>query len=408
MGKLGTIGISAAAFAVAAFLPIKFAAAQDFGQQWIDRVTHEIEQERGPLQPKAFSWNAAAGVQYSYDNNIFLTESNKKSDNIIIPFVQANLGYTSSNLELEADLLADYKYYVKENPDDDEERVFLRARQTSSRWNFEISELFLNVSDPSGVVFLNRVSRIVSTTTPKLAFDLGRNWAFELGGYYQFVRFQDQPYSGGQENDNFGIDVGFVYRTPWAFDLIAQFGYWNINYLTDQLAGGTPDVHGYTYRVGFRGDVIERLHLEALAGYGQVSTDFFVTTGNDINEGTFVANVNLRYEATDKVDFFLDFYRMYTFEGFGDPYQLVNSVVVGAKISLTEDFSLTGRVQYDKSSSALNVDRNYYSAGATASYKFTSHWLFDGGATYRGGKTENVGTVRFSDFIISLGLAFTW
>src|SRR5581483_1218893 len=114
MGKLGVIGLSAAAFAVAALLPVREAAAQDFGQSWIDRITHELEQERGPLQPKAFTWNASAGVQYAFDNNVFLVQNNKDSDSIIIPFVQANFSYAESRFELEADLLANYKFYTKE------------------------------------------------------------------------------------------------------------------------------------------------------------------------------------------------------------------------------------------------------------------------------------------------------
>src|SRR5882672_195516 len=218
MGKLGVFGIAVAASAVAAFLPAREATAQDFGQQWIDRITHLQEQERGPLNAKPFNITGDAGVQYAFDNNIFLTQNDKTSDSNVIPFVQANFNYSESRFELEGSVLANYKIYVKENPDDDEERVFLRARQSSSRWNFEITEIFQNVSDPSGVVFLNRVSRVVSTTTPKMAFDIGKNWIFELGGQLQLVRFQDQPYSDGQENNNFNIDLGIVYRTPWAFD----------------------------------------------------------------------------------------------------------------------------------------------------------------------------------------------
>src|SRR5579883_1159683 len=207
MGKLGISSLAVLAGLAAGLLPARMAAAQDFGQGWIDRITHEIEQERGPLTPKAFNWTADVGVEYAFDNNIFLTQTDKKSDSIIIPFVQAGLSYAEPHFDVEASLLADYKYYVKENPDDDEERVFVRARQTSNRWNFEVSELFLNVSDPSGVLFLNRVSRIVSTTVPKIAVDLGRSFSFEVAGNIQIVRFGEQPYRDGQDNNNFSFDL---------------------------------------------------------------------------------------------------------------------------------------------------------------------------------------------------------
>jgi len=410
MGKLGVIGLSAAAFAVAALLPVREAAAQDFGQSWIDRITHAQEQERGPLQPKAFAWTADAGIQYAFDNNIFLAPSgSRKSDSIVIPFVQAGLTYTEPRFDVEASFLADYKYYTKEDADDDEERLYVRARQTSSRWNFEISELFEHVSDPSGVTFLDRVSRFVSSTVPKMAFDIGHSWALEVGGQIQIVRFQDQPYADGQNNTNFNVDLGVVYRTAWGFDVLGQFGYYNINYIADQsVTNGTPDVFGYTYRAGFRGKLLERLSLEALVGYGSVSTDYFASTGNDINESTFVADLRFRYEATDKIDFFLDFTRQYAFLGFGDPFTQLNTATLLARIELTQEFSLRGRLQVERSESALNVTRTYYGATIGAAYKFNAHWVVDGDIGYRGGKTENVGMVKFSDILADIGIAFSW
>ena len=241
MGKLGVVGLTVAAGVLAALLPSRRADAQDFGQSWIDRITHELEQERGPLQAKPVTVAAEAGVNFSYDNNIFLTKQNKTSDTIITPFVQVNFNYGEPKFDVEASLLADYKIYAKEKADDDEERLFIRARQTASRWNFEISELLQNVSDPAGVLFLNRVSRVISNTVPKVAFDIGRQWAVEFGANIQIVRFQDPLFSSQQENNSFSVDGAVVYRTPWAFDLVAQIGYYNINYTLPQDQGGTPD-----------------------------------------------------------------------------------------------------------------------------------------------------------------------
>jgi len=158
MGKLGVVGLTVAAVVLAALLPSREAGAQDFGQAWIDRITHELERERGPLEAKPVNYSADVGVEYAFDNNIFLTQTGKKSDSIIIPFVQANLAYGEPRFDIEASLLADYKRYIKEwQTSDDEERLYVRARQTSSRWNFEISEIFQNVSDAAGLLFINRV-----------------------------------------------------------------------------------------------------------------------------------------------------------------------------------------------------------------------------------------------------------
>jgi len=409
MGKLGVVGLTLAAVVVAALLPSREAGAQDFGQSWIDRITHELEQERGPLQPKPVTYNVDTGVNYAFDNNIFLTKTDKKSDSIIIPFVQASIAYAEPRFDLEARLLADYKFYAKEDADDDEERVFLRARQTSSRWNFEISEIFQNVSDPAGLLFIDRVSRVVSNTIPKVAFDIGRSWAAEVGANIQIVRFEDKAFNP-QENNNFSVDFSVIYRTPWAFDVLGQFGYFNINYLEDQVTGGAPDAFGYYYRLGYRGHVVERLYLEALVGYTTVETDFFVATGNDLKEGTLSAIVNLRYELTERMNLFVDASRGYAFQGFGDPYQLLNQVTVYLSMEFTEQFTMALRAQYDKSDSALNVKRSYYGAGLTGTYKITSHFIADAGVTIRGGKTEDAfgNELKFTDFILSAGIAYSW
>src|SRR5437762_41829 len=149
MGKLGVVGLTVAAVVLGALLPSREAGAQDFGQTWIDRITHELERERGPLEAKPVTWSVDAGVEYAF----------------------------------------------------------------------------------------------------------GKNWAMELAGNIQFVRFQDKTFNS-EENNNFTVDFTVVYRTPWAFDLLAQVGYLNISYIEDQASGGTPDAFGYYYRGGFRGHVI--------------------------------------------------------------------------------------------------------------------------------------------------------
>jgi hypothetical protein len=411
MGKLGVVGLTVAAVVVAALLPAREAAAQDFGQAWIDRITHELERERGPLEAKPVNWSADLGAQYSFDNNIFLTSSGKKSDSIIIPFVQANIEYGEPRFDIEAKVLVDYKRYIKETQESgDEERVFFRARQTSSRWNFEISEIFTHVSDPSGLLFINRVSRVVSNTVPKIAFDIGKLWAVETGGNIQLVRFQDRTFSIGQDNNNFEVYVNAVYRSPWAFDLLAQFGYWDCRYLTKQEDGGTPDAFVYNYRAGFRGNVIERLYLEALAGYSVVNSDFFIQTGNGLRSGTGTGFINLRYEVTEKFNFFFDASRLYAWNGFGDPYQLLNTLSIYGTYDWTEQVQVALKGFYEHSHSALDVSRSYYGASLTGLWKVMPHVALDAGATYRAGFVENALTPRqtFTDIILSVGAALTF
>lgn len=410
MGKLGVAGVAVFSAVLSALVPSE-ARAQDFGQSWIDRITHSQEQERGPLTAKPFNLSAAAGVGYAYDSNLFLapTGAGKVSDSIITPFIKADLSYGEAKFDLEASLLANGKIYLNTtSADDDEERFMIRARQTASRWNFEITEIFQNVSDPNGLLFNARVSRIISNTIPKVAFDINRSWSIELGMNYQVVRFDDLPTGTAQDNNNFTLDAAVVYRTPWGFDLVAQFGYQNVGYVADQTIGGAPDFVGYYYRVGFRGQLIERLTLETLVGWATARTDYFIASGNNISTGTVRVDVNLRYEVTERFNLYLDFNRSFAFEGYGDPYQILNTAAVIAMLDLTEQFKAAARVQYDRSDSALNVHRTYYSGSVTAEYKPTAHLIVDVGATFRGGRVSNLSAFSFTDFILSAGIALGW
>src|SRR5436190_20463172 len=110
MGKFGVAGIAVAAVVLAALSPTE-ARAQDFGQSWIDRITHSQEQERGPLTAKPLNVNAAVGVGYAYDSNLFLTSAGKVSDSILLPFIKADLSYGEAKFDLDASLLANGKIY---------------------------------------------------------------------------------------------------------------------------------------------------------------------------------------------------------------------------------------------------------------------------------------------------------
>jgi len=248
-----------------------------------------------------------------------------------------------------------------------------------------------------------------------VAFDIGKNWAMELNGNIQIVRFEDKAFNS-QENNNFTVDFSVIYRTPWAFDVLAQFGYLNITYIEDQQSGGPPDAFGYYYRAGFRGNVIERLYLEAVAGWQTIESDFFIATGNDLRDGTVTGYINLRYEATEKLNFFFDAARLYAFNGGtgpsgGDPYQLLNTLQIYGAYDWTEKLRVTARLFWEHSNSALQVSRTYYGASLSANYKVLAHLIIDGGVTYRAGTTESpsgAGKLDFNDFILSIGIAYSF
>jgi hypothetical protein len=387
------------------------AVAQDFGSDWIDQVTHELQTERGPLKTRAANWNATGGVAYQFDDNVFLTEDDEESSSVVIPFVAGRIDYATQRFEVQAQLLANYKWYNNNDidADDDEERLYVRARQTDARYTLEFAEILQKVSDPIGAVFVDRVDRLVSNTVLHGAFDVTKQWAVELGANLQLVRFDKDVFSDPTDNDNVRADLSVVYRTFWSFDALAQVGYQDIAYNGSQSEGAPPDAFGYYARLGYRGELIQSLSVEAFAGYAHIETDFFQGTELDDEGNTMDVAFALRYDATEKVKFTADYTRQFAF-AFGDPFQIVNRFMLIENWEVTPKVGLKARLQYDHVDTSSGTERDYLSAAISSSWKAMEKLLVDGGFTWRMGDTDfSTGAdSEFDNVIVHFGVAYTW
>ncbi len=399
------------------------AAAQDFGTDWIDRVTQQLTQERGPLSAQPWEVHAAGGLEVFFDDNIYLTDSDfedEVDDTILIPFGRVTVSYAEPRFEFYGDLLVNYKLYLDpdkdntpetEDLDDDEERLYLRARQASSRYSLELAQIIQRVSDPFGVVFIDRAERVVSNTIPRVEFDLTRQWAFEVTANYQVVRYEDRDLGEALENNAGRVEGSLIYRTPYGYDLLGQVGYQDISYHADQSKGAPPDAFGWYARIGWRGNLSERFYAEILVGVDKIESDFFAGTSEDVEDETGGAYAILRYEFTETIRLSAEYSRQFTFAGAGDPYQRVDRALAILDMDLTEQIGLKGRFQWDHASTALGTDRNYLSAGGSAWWKPVAWMLIDAGITFRQGDAENEDVfldTEYDNVIFHFGVAATY
>jgi len=413
MGKITVV--------VAVLLAVPVAAsAQDFGIEWLDRVTHERQVERGPLKPHPVDWSGSAGVLGYLDNNVLLLDKDGKTpgDVVIMPFVRGKMEYTEQRFDASADLMVNYKGYMDVNHDpsvdmtsfrDWEERFYGHARYVDARWQIGVDEILRNESDPVNAVFLTRAKRAVSDTAAQASYDLTKNVAIESHLNYQVVNFYDEPFSGANNNENYRVDASLVYRMANGYDWLVQVGWMSIFYDHSQPTA-PPDADGYYVRGGFRGEVTQRLSIEALAGWITVTSDRYVNTTDHSDLSTADIQVNIRYEASDEFKLFLDYARTITWAGAGDPWQVVNLFAAIAEWDCTEEFTMRARIQWDATTTASHIKRDYQSIGLAATYRFSEHVAADGGITYRTGGTHgNVATaVNFDDCIGHLGIVFTY
>src|SRR6185295_7220727 len=100
-------------------------AAQDFGVEWLDRVTHDREQARYPLAVRPVDTQLQVGALYAYDTNVFLEPDDERAANIAIPFIRGRLDYAAPRWDAAADVLLDYKQYFQQRDESgDDERVY--------------------------------------------------------------------------------------------------------------------------------------------------------------------------------------------------------------------------------------------------------------------------------------------
>jgi len=402
-------------------------SAQDFGVEWLDRVTHERQLERGPLKPHPVEWNVNTGVLAYLDSNVYLFDKGGKTpgDTIIVPFIQGRMEYTEQRFEASADLLVNYKGYLDTNTDptvnfndsrDWEERFYGHARYVDARFTIGVDEVLRHESDAISAVFFNRIKRVVSDTLGQATYDITRTVAAEVHADYQVIRYEEVPFSTTSNNDNWRADLSLVYRQANGYDWLVQAGAMPIYYTHSQTSGAPPDVDGYYVRAGFRGDVTERLSIQALAGWITVESDRYLGTQTHENLSTADFSLNLRYQATEEIKFLPDLARTIGFAGGGtggsapDPFQTVTRFSAIVEWECIEDFTVRARWQWDHAASVLGLQHEYQSYSLSATYKFSSHVAIDGGVTYRQGSTHGnvVQGLDFNDFIFHLGLVLSF
>jgi len=377
--------------------------AQDFGKGWIDRITHELIEDDAQLSPHKAQWNFSAGELYSYDSNIFLTDTGRTNDSIFTTFANATLSYAEPTFDAAADLLINYNAYAStKDIDADEERFFGRLRYQGTNVTLSLAEVFRRESSPTDATFTTRVSRFLSNTTPFIAVKVSPVFAVEFQSDLMLVNFLRNTYD---VNDNFNSRtlLTLAFTTGWnAVELLAQGGYWAVTY-QDKL--GAPDANGFIGRVGARGEITPNLNLIALVGITSADSDVYPAAGQDSGLNTADVEIHLAFTPTELTTWYADYSHRFGFSTDGSSFQRNDSAGVSGVFGIRDDLKFNARAQYDRISSDLGLRRAYYSLGVGADWKVHPHILVSGGLTYRWGVTPGVTAGSFGDAIFSLGAA---
>lgn len=412
---------------VPVFLCLSAAAyAQDFGTEWIDRVTHQIEQDRGPLSPKDADLQIFLGERVYYDNNVFLEEDSDKAegDTVFVTYGNVRLTYAETHFDAALDLLANYNHYVhEEDASDDEQRLYGRARYVDTSFQLELAQILRRLSvplnsDTFGLIpnFPERQEMLISDTVPRIQINFTDIAYLELNGQFQLVQMDDDEFEE-INNVNYRAGATLGYALPSGADILVNGGYLAIDYdqATDELVNpGPPDVTGYYIRGGWRGELQQRISLSVLAGVTGLRTEKETdATGATIprqEHTTADVEMHMRFETTEKLTLFVDFSRRGAF-GFAQSFQIVSRVTAGLEYQAHEMVTFRARGEYNYSHGIDGLNREYFSLHGGLVYKplwLSQNVLFDAGVTWRRGEVKDGGSGEYDNFIGSVGLAIVF
>ncbi len=380
--------------------------SQDLASDWMDRVSHDLLQSKGPLPTRPLHHTLHMGLLSLYESNVNLEEDDEDGESILTPFLRLRLEYSERQLDAAADVLANYKYYIPDHEhSDEEERVYGRVRFVSPKMELEAAEIFQHVSDPVDVVFADRVDRFVSDTIGRARVEATPGFALEADVAFGLVRFQEKEFDEG-DNWNLRAGAGLALRVSNVMEAVAQAGFLFIDYRYD--TGAAPDVDGAWVRGGLRGDLLPTLSVTALLGAARAESEDFESGAEGVEDETGEAALHLRWQASAKLTLYGDYSRMIAFGAAPEPYQVVDRFTALAEIEANQDVRLRIRAQWDHADGALGLERDWASVGAAVQWQTHAQVFFDAGFQYRWGSSDGApADADYEDAIVHLGIVVT-
>jgi len=383
------------------------AAAQDFGTEWTDRITHMILDDSSPLQASPLTLQFSVGEVYSYDSNIFLTDTKETNDSIFTTFGQVILKYAEVNWDAEADLMINYNAYADtSDASTDEERFFGRIRGHGATSTLQLTELARRESSPTDAVFAHRAARFVSDTIPEAVFRLSDTLWVEGTSTIEYVTYRNENFQTADNINSRSIGT-LAYRTKrTGMDVLVQGGYLTIHY---QDFDAPPDAYGWIARVGVRGDAAPDLHVSAVAGATHVASTNSSQIGRADPMTTMDAEFHLVYNLTDIFTLYADYSRRPGFSSGTSAYQIVGSADVILEYTPRDDLTLRARAQHDRVHTSDGERRAYFTTTVGPEYRILERLHVEAHATYRVGVAPDTGGAgSFNDLIFSAGIVGTF
>jgi opacity protein-like surface antigen len=310
-------------------------------------------------------FKAAATVSERFDDNIFLTPSDKRSDYIteLNPQIFMDLPFgidERHNFQLLYDVkLGSYSNYTNQNYQDQDLTGLLNFKLPFGY--FAIRDFFNKTSDRAGTEFTNLVRRTDNQADALLGIEF--NKLAEEFNYTSFTRhFDSRDYAAYNYKEDVGTSTTYYQLFPKTKALF-EYNYGQIDYTTDNSRDG----YFNQYRFGLKGDLTGKTIGIVKVGY----QDRTYKTGEKAGFDHFVAEAGLMSQLTDRTKLTLRFLDTVTESVYdNNNYYNNNSLTIELEQGLAGHLTLNA---------LAGVDRNLYPEVGTIVAKKRKDTIWTGG-----------------------------
>lgn len=383
------------------------ARADSLAIEWMDRVTHEVQQQEGPLSSKPFKYRLYGGVYALYTDNLYLTPNrHAHSDAAAIPFVRGRIDYADARFEAAADLLVSFDAYQGHHEArNDQEHFYGKVRYADGVFDLQLVEIVQHVTEPVDSVHVDRARRFITDTMPRAGLLISKVLKFEVSGLVETVHYSGDDFNS-RENENYRGGLAGFYRINERFSVGADAGYVRISYRDTDV---TPHAEGFYAHVSVRGQVYENLLVEAGAGYsGMRSLQPQPGDRHDARDSDFDAEVHARWQVFKPLLVEADYVRRFGFAGSGSAWQRLDRVTLLVEWKALETVTVRARGQYDRVHPSNAHVRNYIAGGFSVTWQFADNIAVDGGGLARCGNTKGVSGDEWDNWQVDLGIVFSF
>jgi len=300
------------------------------------------------------NFKASLTVAEKYDNNIYLTSTDAKSDeiNVVTPKLFMDLPFgidERHNLQFlySADL-GSFSDYTTENYQNQDLTALLNFKLPFGY--FALKNLYRNTQDRSATEFTTPVQRVENRSDALLGIEFNK-LANEFGYAYFTKHFNNRSYDNLDYHENIYTDTAYYQLFPKTKALL-EYNYGEIDYLRDITRNGSYN----QIRLGLKGDLTGKTIGIVKAGYQNRQYD---TESRNGYEG-FVAELGLISRLSERTELKARFIDTALESTYGNnAYYNNNSFGIELNQGLIGNFSIVG---------TFSVDRNLYPEEDTTLY----------------------------------------